>query len=144
MLEFSGFYILFNLQFSRNFCCCLVQQQLLYLTTVAFVCQQLFYFLFYFTSCWSPQRVSMISHSSIHVNYFFNQHFGKKSGERGIWTLAPVSRPTPLAGAPLRPLEYFSEFIFHISASNEHICSSDAYGIILKGSCYVKTYFSTF
>ena len=29
-------------------------------------------------------------------------------GERGIWTLAPVTRPTPLAGAPLRPLEYFS------------------------------------
>ena len=29
-------------------------------------------------------------------------------GEGGIWTLAPVSRPTPLAGAPLRPLEYFS------------------------------------
>ena len=32
-----------------------------------------------------------------------------KSGERGIWTLAPVTRPTPLAGAPLRPLEYFSK-----------------------------------
>ena len=31
-----------------------------------------------------------------------------KSGEGGIWTLAPVSRPIPLAGAPLRPLEYFS------------------------------------
>ena len=30
------------------------------------------------------------------------------NGERGIWTLAPVARPTPLAGAPLRPLEYFS------------------------------------
>ena len=32
------------------------------------------------------------------------------NGERGIWTLAPVSRPTPLAGAPLQPLEYFSWF----------------------------------
>ena len=30
------------------------------------------------------------------------------NGERGIWTLAPVTRPTPLAGAPLQPLEYFS------------------------------------
>ena len=30
------------------------------------------------------------------------------NGERGIWTLAPVARPTPLAGAPLQPLEYFS------------------------------------
>ena len=32
------------------------------------------------------------------------------NGERGIWTLAPVARPTPLAGAPLQPLEYFSRF----------------------------------
>ena len=32
-------------------------------------------------------------------------------GEGEIWTLAPLSRPTPLAGAPLRPLEYFSELI---------------------------------
>ena len=29
-------------------------------------------------------------------------------GETGIWTRAPVARPTPLAGAPLQPLEYFS------------------------------------
>ena len=28
-------------------------------------------------------------------------------------TLAPVSRPTPLAGAPLRPLEYFSRAKSH-------------------------------
>lgn len=27
-------------------------------------------------------------------------------GKRGIRTLAPVSRPTALAGPPLRPLEY--------------------------------------
>ena len=32
----------------------------------------------------------------------------KINGERGIWTLAPRERPTPLAGAPLQPLEYFS------------------------------------
>ena len=36
--------------------------------------------------------------------------FEIKSGERGIWTLAPRERPTPLAGAPLQPLEYFSKF----------------------------------
>ena len=29
-------------------------------------------------------------------------------GEGGIWTLACFNTPTPLAGAPLRPLEYFS------------------------------------
>ena len=33
------------------------------------------------------------------------------NGERGIWTLAPRKRPTPLAGAPLQPLEYFSSWI---------------------------------
>ena len=27
-------------------------------------------------------------------------------------TLAPVARPTPLAGAPLQPLEYFSRFCY--------------------------------
>ena len=30
------------------------------------------------------------------------------SGERGIWTLARREPSTPLAGAPLQPLEYFS------------------------------------
>ena len=30
------------------------------------------------------------------------------NGDGGIWTLAPVARPTPLAGAPLQPLEYIS------------------------------------
>ena len=30
-------------------------------------------------------------------------------GEGGILTLAPIARPTPLAGAPLQPLEYFSK-----------------------------------
>ena len=45
-------------------------------------------------------------------NNIFNRFFFKKeNGERGIWTLAPVARPTPLAGAPLRPLEYFSAVI---------------------------------
>ena len=38
------------------------------------------------------------------------------NGERGIWTLAPRERPTPLAGAPLQPLEYFSIFFYKIDA----------------------------
>ena len=42
-----------------------------------------------------------------------NDKFRKKlvvflGGEREIRTLAPVTRPTPLAGAPLHLLEYFS------------------------------------
>ena len=31
-----------------------------------------------------------------------------KNGEGEIRTLAPLTRPIPLAGAPLQPLEYFS------------------------------------
>ena len=50
------------------------------------VCQQVFYFIFYFKV---DSKV-------------------KNNGEGGIWTLAPRKRPIPLAGAPLRPLEYFS------------------------------------
>ena len=32
----------------------------------------------------------------------------KTNGEGGIRTLAPLARSIPLAGAPLQPLEYFS------------------------------------
>ena len=49
---------------------------------------------------------------------FFSKVIFKQNGERGIRTLAPVARPTPLAGAPLRPLEYFSSPHRHCS---EHL-----------------------
>ena len=39
--------------------------------------------------------------------------FAIKNGEGGIWTLAPRKRSTPLAGAPLQPLEYFSICLNH-------------------------------
>ena len=58
--------------------------QLVYFIMSASICQQVFSFF------WKI--------------YFFQ----KNNGEGGIWTLAPSSRPIPLAGAPLRPLEYFS------------------------------------
>ena len=45
--------------------------------------------------------------STLFLNFFKNYFFKKFNAERGIWTLAPVTRPTPLAGAPLQPLEYF-------------------------------------
>ena len=52
-----------------------------------------------------------ISRLSNFVNNFFKifkkTFFKNFNAERGIWTLAPVARPTPLAGAPLQPLEYF-------------------------------------
>ena len=37
-------------------------------------------------------------------------HYG---GDREIWTLAPVSQSTPLAGAPLQPLEYVSKTLMY-------------------------------
>ena len=66
----------------------------------------------------------IISYLFLTVNTFFHkkchffslaycsakyEHCSLKSGEGGIWTLAPRKRPTPLAGAPLQPLEYFSK-----------------------------------
>ena len=62
------------------------RQRWQYITCPTF-CQELFSNFFIFFKIWN---------------------FEKSNGERGIWTLAPVARPTPLAGAPLQPLEYFS------------------------------------
>ena len=47
LLEFSGFYILFNLLFSKCFLCCPLQEQLVYLIILSCLCQQLFYFSFF-------------------------------------------------------------------------------------------------
>ena len=56
----------------------------------------------------SYQIFSILSTTFLTFFEFFQSYFFmKKNGERGIWTLAPVTRPTPLAGAPLQPLEYF-------------------------------------
>ena len=49
------------------------------------------------------------------MDSFWSVHFISSSGESGIWTRAPVSRPTPLAGAPLQPLEYFSKYVWTIN-----------------------------
>lgn len=44
------------------------------------------------------------THINIDMSIFIN--YITYDGDRGIRTLAPVARPTPLAGAPLQPLEY--------------------------------------
>ena len=62
----------------------------------------------------SNSNSDILSYIFLLVNNFFevfSKVIFKQNGERGIRTLAPVARPTPLAGAPLRPLEYFSELI---------------------------------
>ena len=59
----------------------------------------------------SNSNFDILSYIFLLVNNFFevfSKVIFKQNGERGIRTLAPVARPTPLAGAPLRPLEYFS------------------------------------
>ena len=50
------------------------------------------------------------------TNYTSEPHDGE---EGGIWTPAPVSRPMPLAGAPLRPLEYFFSLPIALTASQQ-------------------------
>ena len=62
----------------------------------------------------SNSNSDILSYIFLLVNNFFevfSKVIFKQNGERGIRTLAPVARPTPLAGAPLRPLEYFSAVI---------------------------------
>ena len=55
-------------------------------------------------------------------------------GKRGIRTLAPVSRPTALAGPPLRPLEYLPIFVLgrlvilsevELSVAKPHLSETD-------------------
>ena len=78
------------------------------------------YFLLLFLNL-SSSNSDILSYIFLLVNNFFevfSKVIFKQNGERGIRTLAPVARPTPLAGAPLRPLEYFSSPHRHCS---EHL-----------------------
>ena len=82
----------------------------------------------------------ILSQLSAFVNRFFhkkNNFFRKPSGEGGIRTLAPVTRPIPLAGAPLRPLEYFSRYFLYKITSLR-----DALFILLKTVLFVNLFFN--
>ena len=80
------------------------------------------------------------------VNNFFKKirttYIANKSGERGIRTLAPVTRPIPLAGAPLRPLEYFSKVHNCQYDVVRYVC--DAFNILLNFYLFVNPYFLYF
>ena len=71
------------------------------------------FFLSYFRSFLSFATASLDYHIWAGLSRpfwsFFNFFFDSfaVSGERGIWTLARRKPSTPLAGAPLQPLEYF-------------------------------------
>ena len=88
-----------------NVRCCYFQQ-LVYFIISSSRCQQLFYF--FFVVVLSRQLWYLIM-SVAFCQQLFESFYLIQSGEGGIWTLAPLfRRPTPLAGAPLRPLEYYS------------------------------------
>ena len=92
--------------------CVVAFRQLWYSTKSPFVCQELFHFSFqmfqFFVTAWLFYQI-IRRLSTTFLKKIRTTHISNQSGERGIWTLAPVTRPIPLAGAPLRPLEYFSK-----------------------------------
>ena len=109
------------LLFSYQLAHCFLVQKLLYFIISAFICQALFYFIFLFLFfrnkklfCFSQKQLLYSIIFSWFVKHFFysllcfSQKSKREYGEGGIWTLAPRERSTPLAGAPLQPLEYFS------------------------------------
>ena len=83
-------------------------QQLLYNIISSLPCQQLF-LLFLLPN----SNFDILPYLTIYCQGFFITIL-VKTGEGGIWTLAPRKRPIPLAGAPLQPLEYFSKCLTKI------------------------------
>ena len=86
---------------------------------------------FFVIRCSSATRLLYHIHfwmSSTFLNFLnFFKSSKNSNGEGGIWTLAPVTRPIPLAGAPLRPLEYFSWLRIHNLLCNLKRISSETH-----------------
>ena len=131
-----------------------VSRQLIYFTTSSFVCQELFWSFSNFFSkmkfchpCWRLDYF-IIDKSDCQQVFYFIFYFKvdskvKNNGEGGIWTLAPRKRPIPLAGAPLRPLEYFSGLRNHNLLFIQLECCffQSALVIILKNLYIVNGFF---
>ena len=108
--EFSGFVVycsVINVLFVVAVSC-----DSFYIISKCFMFVNNFFKLFFVAFLNLSNSISdILSYIFLLVNNFFevfSKVIFKQNGERGIRTLAPVARPTPLAGAPLRPLEYFS------------------------------------
>ena len=97
-------------------------------------------------------RCSSATRLLYHIHFWMSSTFLKffiffknpktSNGEGGIWTLAPVTRPIPLAGAPLRPLEYFSWLRIHNLLCNlKRISFRNAWLIIHNMFYIVNTFF---
>ena len=110
--------------------CVVAFRQLWYSTKSSFVCQELFHFSFqmfqFFATAWLFYQI-IRRLSTTFLKKIRTTHISNQSGERGIWTLAPVTRPIPLAGAPLRPLEYFSWLRIHNLLCNLKRISSETH-----------------
>ena len=102
----------------------------------------MFFFSNLLSEYWFYHWFSLLSRTFfIFLNFLFYSNDSKKYGEGGIWTLAPRERSTPLAGAPLQPLEYFSKFKC-IQFWTAFI--SDAFEIILYEFTFVNAFFNFF
>ena len=84
--------------------------QLWYLTTLSLLCQYLFWYFFqnFFLSSAVELYYIILPLSCQHLEGAKKISFEKKTEKEGFEPSRRYSRPTPLAGAPLQPLEYFS------------------------------------
>ena len=125
--------------------CVVAFRQRWYSTKSSFVCQELFHFSFqmfqFFATAWLFYQI-IRRLSTTFLKKIRTTHISNQSGERGIWTLAPVTRPIPLAGAPLRPLEYFSKVHNCQYDVVRYVC--DAFNILLNFYLFVNPYFLYF
>ena len=147
-MNFQGYV---TVQLSRFFlCCCLSSNFFIISGFVLFVKNffnffQKFFWSSFVTHSASIDFITVFRYcqqlfSTFWIFYFF-LFIQKKYGEGGIWTLAPRERSTPLAGAPLQPLEYFSKFKC-IQFWTAFI--SDAFEIILYEFTFVNAFFNFF
>ena len=76
----------------------------------SYQCSFMLFVVVFICLCFATTHLEYHIFQTLSTTFFkiFKKVFFKNfNAERGIWTLAPVARPTPLAGAPLQPLEYF-------------------------------------
>ena len=118
LLNFQGYV---TVQLSRFFLCCCLSSNFFIISGFVLFVKNFFnffskVFLAFFSNSlseyWFYHWFALLSRTFfIFLNFLFYSIDSKKYGEGGIWTLAPRERSTPLAGAPLQPLEYFSRYI---------------------------------
>ena len=134
------FFELFSLNLSRLFHCsvinvrCCYFQQLVYSIISSSRCQQLFIFL-----CYLSNATTLISYHVCHClsTTFFILFRKYRAEKEGFEPSRRSTRPIPLAGAPLRPLEYFSRYFLYKITSLR-----DALFILLKTVLFVNLFFN--